>query len=39
MDRANGKPAIKADVDHTTGGDKIQSIQPITWVDDGKDKE
>ncbi len=27
------------DVDHTTGGDKIQSIQPITWVDDGKDKE
>lgn len=39
MDRANGKPAIKADVDHTTGGDKIQSIQPITWVDDGKNKE
>ena len=27
------------DVDHTTGGDKIQSIQPITWGDDGKDKK
>jgi len=28
----------KQNIDHTTKGDKIQSINPITWVDDDKNK-
>ena len=36
LDRANGKPMIMQEIvqDITTGGDKLNGISPIQWVDD-----
>ena len=36
LDRANGKPMVTQEIiqDITTGGDKLNGISPIQWVDD-----